>query len=145
MSTVVRKTQRLFALWRVELRRVTGLGSLPDPFFWPLGGCDVLSPHGVGQLLLLSPFPSFSSPPPLLKRLSLKHSLGPLAQIPSQGLNFHPPALTGHRQLSVHSDSSPGRPISSIPVVQWGWLLCFPWFTSSLSSKHSPGAAWVWP
>lgn len=63
--------------------------------------------------------PQLLLPTTLLRRLSLKHSLGPFAHIPSQGLNIHPPALSAiasflFTQILAPSTSLPSRPISSI-------------------------------
>ena len=63
--------------------------------------------------------PQLLLPTTLLRRLSLKHSLGPFAHIPSQGLNIHPPALSAiasflFPQILAPSTSLPSRPISSI-------------------------------
>lgn len=63
--------------------------------------------------------PQLLLPTSLLRRLSLKHSLGPLAHIPSQGLNIYPPALPAVASflftlILAPSTSLPSRPISSI-------------------------------
>lgn len=63
--------------------------------------------------------PQLLLPTTLLRRLSLKHSLGPFAHIPSQGLNIHPPALSAissflFTQILAPSTSLPSRLISSI-------------------------------